>query len=149
MKGDFKMSNKDIAIRQLYENIAKDKKVFNKLKANWAQESNFDKNFITKNLLPLAQKIAPEITCDDILEYENKRKGYSGLSEEELENVAGGNAATAILGCGFLALMGFLGGMTSNTTNTASAEFVPFSQTSEAKQLEKKEARDPTLNVLI
>lgn len=79
--------------------------------------------------MPLAKKVDPSITWQDILDYEKYALTRPAkISLTDLESVSGGKASNILLSCGLLALMGFSGLATSNI---ASADFISFTETKE------------------
>ncbi len=132
------MKNKEKTIKKVYESILADKNTFNILKQALGEQSQLDEKFITKKLLPLAQKLDPEITWQDILNYEKEALSHpTELTLSDLENISGGKASNVLLSCGLLALMGF-SGIASHST---SAVFIPFTQTKEYQDYEAYKAK--------
>ncbi len=123
------MCNKKDVVKKVYEDILKDKKIFDRLKSELSNKTQLDEAFICKHILPLAQNIDPEITWQDILAYEKEALTQpKKISLTDLENFSGGKASNVLLSCGLLALMGFSGLAASNV---ASADFIEFTKTKE------------------
>ncbi len=132
------MKSKEKAIKKVYESILADKNTFNMLKQALGERSQLDEKFIKEKLLPLAQKIDPEITWQDILNYEKEALSHpTELTLSDLENISGGKASNVLLSCGLLALMGF-SGLASHST---SGVFIPFTQTKEYQDYEAYTAK--------
>ncbi len=137
------MCNKKNVIKKVYEDILKDKKTFEMLKSELSSCAQLDEAFICKHILPLAQRVDPEITWQDVLNYEKEALAQpTELSLNDLENISGGKASNVLMSFGLLALMGFSGLAASNV---ASADFIPFSETKEVQEYKAfKENPSPT-----
>ena len=123
------MSDKKDIIKKVYEDLLKDKKTFEMLKSELSNKAQLDEAFICKHILPLAKKVDPEITWQDILAFEKEALTQpKKISLTDLENISGGKASNVLLSCGLLALMGFSGLAASNV---ASADFIEFTKTKE------------------
>ncbi len=123
------MCNKKDVVKKVYEDILKDKKTFAMLKSELSNKTQLDEAFICKHILPLAKKVDPEITWQDILAFEKEALTQpKKISLTDLENISGGKASNVLLSCGLLALMGFSGLAASNV---ASADFIEFTKTKE------------------
>ena len=123
------MCNKKDIIKKVYEDLLKDKKTFATLKSELSLKSQLDEAFICKHILPLAKKVDPEITWQDILAFEKEALSQpTELTLNDLENISGGKASNVLMSFGLLALMGF-SGLAAN--NVASADFIEFTKTKE------------------
>ena len=123
------MCNKKNVVKKVYGDILKDKNTFEMLKMELSNKTQLDEAFICKHILPLAKKVDPEITWQDILAYEKEALTQpKKISLTDLENISGGKASNVLLSCGLLALMGFSGLAASNV---ASADFIEFTKTKE------------------
>ena len=137
------MCNKKDIVKKVYEDLLKDKKTFETLKIELSKKTQLDEAFICKHILPLAKKVDPEITWQDILAYEKEALSQpTELTLNDLENISGGKASNVLMSFGLLALMGFSGLAASNV---ASADFIPFSETKEVQEYRAfKENPSPT-----
>ena len=137
------MCNKKDVVKKVYEDLLKDKKTFEMLKMELSQNGQLDETFICEHILPLAKKVDPSITWQDILAFEKEALTQpKKISLTDLENISGGKASNVLLSCGLLALMGFSGLAASNV---ASADFIPFSETKEVQEYKAfKENPSPT-----
>ena len=123
------MCSKKNVITKVYEALLKDKKTFEMLKMELSQNGQLDETFICEHILPLAKKVDPSITWQDILAFEKEALTQpKKISLTDLENISGGKASNVLLSCGLLALMGFSGLAASNV---ASADFIEFTKTKE------------------